>query len=59
MNKQNINSVKAVMQTLNVSLDDLIENSELMSLLRARILNGTLSKSIVQQLLNEMPELKT
>lgn len=61
MNKDNkdIASVKAVMKTLNVSMNDLIDNNGLMNLLREKILSGALPKSEVQHLLNEMPEFKS
>lgn len=47
MDKLEVYSVKAVMQTLNVSLSDLIDNDELISLLRERVLSGAISKDIL------------
>lgn len=46
-----INSVKVVMKTLDVSLDDLIGNEELIKLLCNRLSKGTLSKDAVTQLI--------
>jgi hypothetical protein len=56
MDKLKTDSVKAVMTTLNVSLNDLVANDELMTLLRSRLLSGELRKNDVLQLLSEMPD---
>ena len=57
MNKQ-LESVKAVMKTLEVSLNDLVGNEELIELIRTKIIKGTLKKSDVVNLLNELPDFK-
>lgn len=58
MDKQKIESVKAVMKTLEVSLNDLVGNEELIELIRTKIIKGTLKKSDVVNLLNELPDFK-
>lgn len=54
MDKLKIESVKAVMKTLNVSLDDLVENDELVGLLRTRISVGMLTKNEILLMLREL-----
>lgn len=54
MDKLKINSVRAVMKTLNVGLSDLVENDELIGLLCVRIVNGSLKKDEIFKLLNEL-----
>ncbi|MBR1600468.1 MAG: hypothetical protein IJ677_02695 [Alphaproteobacteria bacterium] len=46
------------MKTLNVSLSDLIENDELVSLLRSRILGGALTKNEILRMLECIPDAK-
>lgn len=58
MDKLSIDSVKAVMKTLNVSLSDLIEDGELIGLLRTRILNDRLTKNEILRMLGELPDAK-
>ena len=55
MNKLNVESVKAVMKTMNVSLSDLVENDELIGLLRERALSGELTKGEILSLADELP----